>query len=153
MKKCLLTILLLLAARTLPSCLAQAEVPAQEDPAVRQARRNQVEAFKVAYINEQLNLTPQESTNFWPLYNLYQIELRHAISDHPGDELGREEAVLNIRKKYAPQFSAVLGRQRGNNVFEAERQFNGVLLRQLHNRNNPNRIPPQRMPMNRKGFR
>lgn len=112
-----------------------------------------VEAFKIAYINQQLNLTPDEARTFWPLYNQYQNELHNAINEHASDEIARDEAILDIRKKYQNQFSGILGRPRANRVFQSERQFNGFLLRQLHNRYAPQRMGPQRMPMNRKGFR
>jgi hypothetical protein len=153
----------------LPSCMAQAQLPVQgqvqlpaqgqvpgqmqEDPAIKQARMQRVEAFKIAYIIQQLNISPGEEGAFVRIYNQYQNELHYAIVDHAADEIARDEAVLNVRKKYQPQFMGVLGKARANHVFEAERQFNGFLLRQLHNRYIPQRMPPQRMPMNRKGFR
>jgi hypothetical protein len=154
MKKCLLTILLFLVARLLPACMAQGQIPMQEDPAMKQARMQRVEAFKIAYINQELHLTPDEARTFWPLYNQYQNELHSAVTEHATDEIARDEAVLDIRKKYQNQFSGILGnRMRANHVFETERQFNVYLLRQLHNRIAPQRIaPPRRMPMNRKGF-
>jgi hypothetical protein len=152
MKKGLLTICVLLAARLLPSCMAQVQLPIQEEPAMRQARMQRVEALKIAYLNQQLNLSPDEARTFWPAYNQYENELHAAISEHASDEIARDEAILNIRKKYQPQFSGILGRPRANHLFESERQFNGFLLHQLHNRYAPQRMAPQRMPMNRKGF-
>ena len=37
--------------------------------------RQQIKAQKVAFITEQLSLTPQEAQNFWPIYNLFEDKL------------------------------------------------------------------------------
>jgi hypothetical protein len=47
------------------------------------------------------------------------------------DELAREEAVLNIRKKYNFEFSRALPREKVNMFFRSERDFNNSLQREL----------------------
>jgi len=146
MKKFLLTILSLMAAGLVSATLAQATFQQQEDPAIRQARAQRVEALKVAYISQQLNLSPEEAREFWPLYNQYENELHSAQLEHSGDELNKEEAVLNIRKRYQDQFTHILGRSRTNHFYQSEKEFNRILLNRLNNR------APQRVPMYKKGF-
>ena len=147
MKKCLLIILSLITAGLANASLAQAFPPPDaQDPAFRQARAQRVEALKVAYISQQLNLSPEEGREFWPLYNQYENELHSAQSDRSVDELSKEESVLNIRKKYQDQFTHILGRSRTNHFYQSEKDFNRILLNRLNNRG------PQRVPMYKKGF-
>jgi len=39
-------------------------------------RRDRMKALKIAYITEELDLTPEESQQFWPVYNEYQDKLQ-----------------------------------------------------------------------------
>ena len=32
-------------------------------------KREQIKALKIAYITDELKLTPEEATKFWPLFN------------------------------------------------------------------------------------
>ena len=131
MKKCLLSLLLLTVTRLVP---LMAQVPPQEepDPATRQARVQKIEALKITFISQRLNLSKGESEQFWPLYFQYEKELHGANANNYHDEIIRDEAVLNVRKKYQEQFSAIIGRNRSNYVFQSERDFNQMLLKRLN---------------------
>ena len=39
-------------------------------------KRERIEALRVAFITQKLNLTPDESQKFWPVYNEYQDKLK-----------------------------------------------------------------------------
>ena len=145
MKKCLLSLLLLTAARLVP---LMAQVPPQEEPnpAVNQAKLQRVEALKIGFISQRLNLSKGESERFWPLYFQYEKDLHGAFSNPGMDAIARDEAVLNIRKNYQDQFTHILGRNRSNYFFQSERDFNQMLLKRL---NRPG--PGARMGM-RRGF-
>src|SRR4051812_21621428 len=41
-----------------------------------QERREDIEAQKVAFITQKLNLTPEEAQKFWPVYNQYQDKIQ-----------------------------------------------------------------------------
>ncbi len=56
------------------------------------------------------------------------------------DVIDNEERILNIRKKYRPEFEKVLGTPRMNKLFTAEKEFRVVLIRQLKNKNNQQRL-------------
>ena len=45
--------------------------------------------------------------------------------------LKNEEKLLEIRKKYKPSFEKILGAQKLNDLYNAERDFRTVLIRQL----------------------
>ena len=104
-------------------------------------KQQDIEALKVAFISRELELTPEEAQQFWPLYNQYAKELRTAVKDDE-DILERDEKVLNLRKRYRDQFTKVLGPQRMNKLYNAEGRFRQILIKSIRNqkqRNNNNR--------------
>ncbi len=54
--------------------------------------------------------------------------------------LYNEQNILNVKKRYRSEFTRVLGQPKTNNLFHAEREFRGVLMRHLKNKqaNRPN---------------
>src|SRR5579859_8099913 len=62
-----------------------------------------LETMKIGYITQRLNLTPQEAEKFWPIYRQYSAEKRQAYATYRNDnnEIGLEENLLNIKKKYS----------------------------------------------------
>src|SRR5256885_15028427 len=82
-------------------------------------KQQDIEALKVAFISKELELTPAEAQNFWPLYNQYSKEMHSAVQDDQ-DIIDRDERVLNLRKRYKEQFIKILGQQRMNRMFGAE---------------------------------
>ena len=95
-----------------------------------------IEALKIAFITQKLQLTTDEAQKFWPVYNQYENEIRSLQIDHKnGPALENEEKLLDIRKKYKGSFEKVIGPQRLNRLFNAEIDFRTVLIRRLQNRN------------------
>lgn len=128
MKKCLL-FLLLLTTSGLVRTLAQAPAEEQQgDPAVMKPR---LEKLKITYIGQHLNLTPQESREFWPVYFQYENELRSVRTNVTLDQIAKEESILNVHKRYQNQFTTLIGRNRANYVFQLEHDFNVMLINRL----------------------
>ncbi len=95
-----------------------------------------IKALKIAFITQKLQLTPDEAQKFWPIYDQYENEIKGLQLDNKnGPALENEEKLLNIRKKYLNSFEKVLGPQKTNKLFNAERDFREVLIRRLQNRN------------------
>jgi hypothetical protein len=94
-------------------------------------RSEKVQALKIAFITQRLQLSSAEAEKFWPVYNQYDSEIKNLRSDKNGDVLENEEKLLNIRKKYKPSFEKILGPQKLNDLFNAERDFRNVLIKQL----------------------
>jgi hypothetical protein len=123
-------------------------VKAQDDqttqtPAVTDQREQDIEALKVAFLSKQLDLTPEEAQQFWPVYNQYAIELKQIIKSDP-DVLDRDERVLNVRKKYKDQFVKILGADRLNRLFEAEGRFHQLLIRAMRRQQENRPLRPLR---------
>lgn len=93
-----------------------------------------IQALKIAFITQKLNLSPEEAQTFWPVYNRYEADLKRVNSQNAGgDVIDNEEKVLNLRKSYRAQFVKVLGQPKMNKLFTAERDFRGALIRKLRN--------------------
>lgn len=97
---------------------------------------SRVEVVKMAYITRELNLTPQEAQNFWPVYNNYVNEIKQARAQNPNDEVAFEKRVVEIKERYQGNFKKVLGNnnQRVNKVYTTDKQFNNTLRDELKNR-------------------
>lgn len=94
-----------------------------------------LEALKVAYLTKKLSLTSEEAQKFWPVYNDYMDELKKVRADsRGGDELKREEKLLEVRKKYQTSFSKALSPERANQFFKAEKEFYSYVQKELQER-------------------
>jgi hypothetical protein len=62
-------------------------VSAQRDS----GRRNEIEAYKITYLKEKLELTPEEAKIFWPIYTAWQAE-QSALRQE------RREKMISFRK-------------------------------------------------------
>ena len=94
-------------ARGIP--LYGAVFPPQEepDPATRQARVQRIEALKITFISQRLNLSKRRRirTILGPYISNTRRNYMGPIANTYNDEITRDEAVLNVRKKYQEQFS------------------------------------------------
>ncbi|CAN5317914.1 hypothetical protein BH09BAC2_BH09BAC2_06440 [soil metagenome] len=126
---------------------------AQDEEAAK--KNEKIQALKVAFITQKLELSSEDAQKFWPVYSRYENDMKQAITTGgQGDVLARDEQLLNIRKKYRNEFSTVLGNQRVNTLFKTENDFRGILMRHLRNsganpQRNMNRTPQRRMMPNR----
>lgn len=96
-------------------------------------RGERIQALKIAFITQKLDLTANEAQKFWPVYNQYDQEIR---SINRKDVIQSEQQLLDIRKKYKPSFEKVIGQPKLNKLFNAERDFRSVLIRRLKDRPN-----------------
>ena len=95
-------------------------------------RIEKIQALKIAFITQKLDLTATEAQKFWPIYNEYEHELNNLrFNNRNGDVLDNEQKLLNIKKKYSPSFEKVLGPQKLNKFFNAEKEFRNVLIKRL----------------------
>ena len=113
-------------------CVAQTE-----------SRLEKIEALKIAFITKELNLSPEEAQRFWPLYNNYTQELKKVRQENQQDVVTFEENVVNIRKKYKPEFRRVLNAdERVNRIFVAENSFIERLKAERQRRQEIRRMGP-----------
>jgi hypothetical protein len=131
-----------------------------------QHRRGQIESQKIAFITEELALTPQEAQVFWPVYNEFDAKRKtlrdsfHANAvkaDKTIDELSDKEAaeladnqiiesqkLLDLRKEYHSKFKSVLPIKKVLKLYEAERGLQKELLGQIRGNRGKGPPPPPR---------
>ena len=93
-------------------------------------KEEKIKALYVAYISQQLALTPDEAQKFWPVHAQYETELKNINQANAG-ELDRQQAVLNVKKKYQGNFSRILGNERSNNFYRQDGEFRKKLVERL----------------------
>ena len=121
-------------------------------------KREQIKSIKVAYITNELSLTPEESAKFWPLYNAFeekQQDIRKQklkgyldrIDDESFDNLSEKEAaamltqmentedeLYQLRKKFIANLKSVLPASKILKLKKAEEGFNRKLLQQYRDK-------------------
>lgn len=111
-------------------------------------KREKIEAIKIGFITQRLNLSPDDSQNFWPIYNQYQKEINDLILQRRAskntqvaeaaeafdEQIEIDERILEVRKKYRKEFSKVLSPDKINQLYIAEKDFRNELIKQLKNR-------------------
>ena len=108
-----------------------------------------IEAQKIAYITNTLDLTPEEAAKFWPLYNEYSKKMRELrplakpkikkLSQEEADKLiddyfANEQKKFILKKNYYEKFRAVLPPVKVVKLLFAERKFKLKLLKRLKER-------------------
>jgi hypothetical protein len=125
-------------------------------------QRKNIEAQRIAFITQELNLTPDEAKVFWPVYNEYDAkrhELKKSLKDADGlhkieiEKLTEKEAsqlldnqiieaqkLLDLRKEYHAKFKSVLPAVKVLQLYDAEREFQKMLIDRLRQHN---QAPPR----------
>ncbi|WP_333601107.1 sensor of ECF-type sigma factor [Flavobacterium sp.] len=130
---------------------------AQDGPFVRK-KKEQIKALKVAFITDELSLTPEEATKFWPLFNAFedkQQEIKkqklkaylERMDDDSFDKLSDKDATAMLaqmesmeddlyqaKKKFVASLKAVLPPVKILKLKKAEENFNRKLLQQYRDK-------------------
>ncbi|MEO6820774.1 MAG: hypothetical protein ABI266_04965 [Ginsengibacter sp.] len=100
-----------------------------------EGRSEKVQALKIAFLTQKLQLTSAEAEKFWPVYNQYENEIQSVRKENKsGDMLDGEQKLLDTRKKYKDSFERILGPQKLNTLFIAEKEFRTILIKRLKER-------------------
>jgi hypothetical protein len=94
-------------------------------------KEQKIEALYIAYISRELNLTEEDAQKFWPVHSQYDKEIRTLKLE--ASELDKQQAILNIKKKYQDRFSKILGSERTNDFFIKDGEFRKKLIERLKN--------------------
>jgi Spy/CpxP family protein refolding chaperone len=120
-------------------------------------KKEQIRALKVGFITNELALTSDEASKFWPIYNAYddkQFEIRHqkmkaykGRMDADLDKMSEKEAssllaqmesnedeLYQLRKKFVANLKGVLPAVKIIKLKKAEDDFNRKLLQQYRNK-------------------
>jgi hypothetical protein len=101
-------------------------------------KQERIQALYVAYVTQELALTPEEAQKFWPLHTQFENELRGVSKALP--ELDKQQARLNIKKKYQDGFTKIVGSARCDRFYSMGDAFRKKLVdRMQKQRNNQER--------------
>ena len=102
------------------------------------ARQERIKALYVAYVTQQLQLTPDEAQRFWPVHTQFETDIKGVKNELP--ELDKQQARLNIKKKYQENFNKIIGTNRCERFFRMDGEFKRKLMERVQKqRNNPPR--------------
>lgn len=130
MKKYLLILILLFGSFSI--VIAQNNQSGDENN-----KQDRIKALYVAYVTEQLRLTPDESQKFWSVHTQFEVDMKTIKSQL--SELDKQQAILDIKKRYQEPFTKIIGSERCESFFRMREGFTRKLL---ENRNR--RIEQQR---------
>ena len=132
-------------------------IVATSQPRLNQ-KREQIKALKIAYITDELKLTPEEASKFWPLFNAYEEKQKNfrkerirSFMDQSGtdaiDKMTEKEAVTILndienseeeafqnRKKFINSLKPILPTTKILKLKKAEEGFNKKLLKQFRDK-------------------
>jgi hypothetical protein len=119
----------------------------------QESKSDKVEALKIAFLTNKLELTSKEAQAFWPLYNEYNTKMeklrKSKKSDfdelkNKGENLSEKELEifmneifatrqkeLDLQKEYFEKYSKVLPMKKVALLYQAENQFKRELLRKI----------------------
>jgi hypothetical protein len=115
------------------------------------SKEDRIKAVKAAFITEELALTPEQSQNFWPLYNELQNKLdgyKKGEREKPDFDkmsdaeleawldghLKQEEERIALQRAYIQKFKAVITMRQIVKLSMAERRFKKELLEHIQER-------------------
>ena len=124
---------------------------AQPPPPPDGPGNEKIEALKIGFITKRLNLTPEESQKFWPVYNQYEAEkkeirkstigtIKELKEDGDFTNAEAEAAIakhlefksrdLELTKKYVAEFRKILPATKVAKLVTAEEHFKKMLMKQ-----------------------
>lgn len=135
---------------SLPAFAQEDDLPTTVDPKVQE----KVRAAHIAYITDQLALTPEEAEKFWPIYREFAMkrkEVRQELRDmkrNPDPNKTQEQIdkelvdkqfdvkqrELNLEKDYSGRLLKVISAQKLRTLPDAERRFRQMILEQIQRR-------------------
>ena len=128
---------LMIVAAMFIAVIANAQAPQQPvEPQGNGNKGDKIEALRIAFISQQLNLTPQEAQKFWPVYNQFRGDMKtlHQNFKLEGNsqltaeqQLDLEQKKLDLKKKFKGQFEGALGKDKVNHLYNLEKEFQGKL--------------------------
>ncbi len=84
--------------------------------AQKRERNEKIEALKIAFITEQLNLTKTEAQQFWPIYNAFEEQ----------EDLLRKKSVSRRKEKQPENLTEKEAKQLLLDMMEVEEQTNDL---------------------------
>jgi len=134
--------------------ICSAGVPTNAQPRPQENWKEKMESVKIAFLTNEIGLTPTEAQNFWPIYNyineeldkaMYStfssyMELEKAINENKSDKevskcleryLDAMESQNEIRNESVEKYKKILPERKVAKIFVAEEKFRRQHIRML----------------------
>ena len=116
--------------------------------------QQRIHAAKMAYMVDRLQLTPEQSAAFVPVYKNYEADFRAVrapfvkkykldeMEEGPGnmtvrqyveDDLDYQQQVIELKRGYNDRFLKVITSRQLADMYIAEREFKQILVKRLKN--------------------
>ncbi|MBX2814996.1 MAG: hypothetical protein KTR24_03325 [Saprospiraceae bacterium] len=122
-----------------------ASMRAQQD---RTALENRIEAQRIAFITERVDLTVEEAQSFWPVYNRFRDREKELNREklppkripllseeeaqrHLDKILETEQALVDLRETFVADLREILTAQKIMRFWQSERAFKERLVQML----------------------
>lgn len=119
-----------------------------QPPATGRQADERIKAFRVAFFTDKLRLTPEESQQFWPLFNEFRdkakafrkdqrdakpiIDMTDAEADaYIQDMLAAEEKEIALKREYYQKLRKVISARKLALLPQTEKDFNKTLLERM----------------------
>lgn len=119
-----------------------------------QPAREQLDAARIGLITSRINLTPEQSTKFWPVYNEYngkkgtlRRSLRQLKMEDPSatatdnkirqdlqEMLSLRQKEVDLEKEYMHKLLKVISPRQVAELYKAEQEFTRLMLNRLEQR-------------------
>ena len=131
-------------------------------------RREAIQAQKVAFITQKLELSPEEAQKFWPVYNQCQKDIAETkkrgdrqmkaekppkpnidemsdkeVEDMMNNELTMKRKAIDIHELCNNKYKEVLPIKKVAKLHDAEKQFRKELLNKMKDRRENSNKPPR----------
>jgi hypothetical protein len=110
--------------------------------------QDRIRALRVAFITDKLNLTPEESEKFWPVYNQYEAEQKrirqkyrsdldlNTLSDQEVeravlDRFTMEEELIKVKRDFFHKMKGFMAVRKIALLQRSEQEFNKELLKRI----------------------
>jgi hypothetical protein len=116
--------------------------------AQQQDRGERIRALRVAFITDKLQLTPEESEKFWPVYNQYEAEQKRIRQKYKADldlsimkdedversitdRFEMEEQIIKLKRDYFQRMKSFIAVRKIAQLQRSEQEFNRELLKRI----------------------
>jgi len=124
------------------------------------ARKEAIEARRIAFLTDRIGLTPEEARLFWPVYNQHRQKREEVnaafrarwdrvkkVSDlspedaaaFGEDQIRRLEQLIVLKRRFHEDLKRILSPMKIALLYEAERDFNRILFQEAKRRDEDNR--------------
>lgn len=119
---------------------------------MRERMQDKIEAYKIAFFTEKLQLTPNESKDFWPLFNQFEAEREvlknrynlegrkielmsdKEVEDFVVKHVEMEEQMVKLRRDYIQRFKQILPIRKVAMLQRIDQEFKRSILEEIKQR-------------------